>query len=94
MTETVKSCPLCGSDKSAHFDRRRVHEIEVVNRICEGCGFVYQSPRMTEAELNEFYAAEYRRVYQGDEGPSPADLNTQRARAASLPLATSSKLPV
>jgi 2-polyprenyl-3-methyl-5-hydroxy-6-metoxy-1,4-benzoquinol methylase len=92
MTETVKHCPLCGSEKSAHFDKRQLHGFEVLNRICGGCGFVYQSPRMTEAELNEFYAAEYRQVYQGEEGPSQADLNTQIARAESLLAFTKGKI--
>lgn len=92
MTETVTRCPLCSSEKSANFDLRLFRGVEVVNRICKGCGFVYQSPRMTEAELNEFYATGYRQVYQGEEGPSLADLNTQKARAASLLAFTQKKI--
>jgi 2-polyprenyl-3-methyl-5-hydroxy-6-metoxy-1,4-benzoquinol methylase len=56
----------------------------VINRICLGCGLVYQSPRMTEEESIAFYQAEYRRVYQGEEGPIARDFSTQTARAASL----------
>ncbi|MCH7663110.1 MAG: class I SAM-dependent methyltransferase [Chloroflexi bacterium] len=39
---------------------------------------------MTSEELNQFYESEYRRLYQGDEGPSKKDLDMQRARAAAL----------
>jgi len=39
---------------------------------------------MTDDELDAFYAAEYRRLYQGDEGPSSKDLRAQEGRAASL----------
>lgn len=39
---------------------------------------------MTEAELDNFYAAEYRQLYQGEQGPSPKDLAVQTARAQSL----------
>ena len=84
MTEQVTQCLLCGHPHSKPFDRTQFHGREVLNRICTNCGLVYQSPRMTEEELNEFYKAEYRQVYQGDEGPSQEDLNTQQARAESL----------
>jgi len=39
---------------------------------------------MTEAELGLFYQAEYRRLYQGAEGPDLRDLEIQKARAVSL----------
>lgn len=83
MTETVSDCPLCGEPGSRPFDQRSFRGYPITNRICMTCGFVFQSPRMTEAELQVFYAAEYRRLYQGSEGPSTKDLavQTQRARA-------------
>jgi len=84
MTEQVLSCPLCGKTGSHAFDQRVFHGLPVVNCICAACGFVYQSPRMTEAELQEFYAAEYRRLYQGSEGPSAKDLAVQAQRASAL----------
>ncbi len=84
MPEIVKYCPLCGSQSSRPFDRRKFRGHEVINRICDGCGLVYQSPRMTAAELDDFYAREYRQVYQGDSGPTPKDLLIQSERAASL----------
>lgn len=84
MMETLHNCPLCGSEKRARFDTRRFRDRQVVNQICKGCGLVYQSPRMSEDELDAFYQAEYRRLYQGGEGPDQTDLTTQDERAGSL----------
>jgi len=81
MTEIVQNCPLCGSMDSSPFDRREFRGSPVSNRICRGCGLVYQSPRMTEAESQAFYETEYRLLYQGQEGPNPKDLAVQAARA-------------
>ena len=83
MSETISICPLCGGTSSRPFDQRTFRGYPVTNRICKPCGFIFQSPRMSEAELQEFYAAEYRRLYQGSEGPVAKDLavQTQRARA-------------
>ncbi len=83
MTEIVRSCPLCGSSRAKAFDRREFRGQMVTNQICQVCGLVYQSPRMTEAESQVFYQAEYRQLYQGQTGPSPKDLAVQYARAGS-----------
>ena len=84
MTKTLPYCPLCESEKSELFDERLFRGHQVSNRICGNCGLVYQSPRMTTAELDDFYASEYRQVYQGDEGPTKKDLFIQNGRTASL----------
>jgi SAM-dependent methyltransferase len=81
MTETVHNCPLCGSNTSLPFDQRKFRGQPVSNVICQSCGLVYQSPRMTETERQAFYEAEYRLLYQGQEGPNPKDLAVQTARA-------------
>ncbi len=81
MTEIVGGCPLCGSSASAPFDQRTFRGHPVTNVICRECGLVYQSPRMTEAESQAFYEAEYRLLYQGQEEPNPKDLHVQAARA-------------
>ena len=83
MSEIVNSCPLCGG-QSRLFNRQKFHGREVINRVCRYCGLVYQSPRMSESEAAEFYQAEYRQVYQGDENPIAKDFTTQTARAESL----------
>jgi hypothetical protein len=81
MTEIVQSCLLCGSAANSPFDQREFRGQSVINVICMNCGLVYQSPRMTEAESQAFYATEYRPLYQGLEGPNPKDLAVQTARA-------------
>ena len=83
MPETI-SCPLCTHNDSEIFDQRDFRGQAVINRICTNCGFVYQSPRMTQEELDAFYAAEYRQLYQGQAGPILKDLATQKARAVHL----------
>jgi len=63
---------------------RLFRDHQVVNQLCEDCGLVFQSPRMTPDELDDFYAREYRQVYQGEEGPTNKDLLVQNGRADSL----------
>jgi SAM-dependent methyltransferase len=84
MPETVDKCLLCNAERSQLFDRRTFEGRLVENRICMACGFVYQSPRMTPAETNDFYAAEYRRLYQGSSSPIAKDLAVQERRAEAL----------
>lgn len=83
-SETVKFCPLCGGQYSRLFSRQKFRGREVIYRVCQYCGLVYQSPRMSEVEMADFYQAEYRRFYQGDENPIAKDFATQTARAESL----------
>ena len=84
MPETVDFCPLCHHENGHHFDTRQFRGYTVQNRICAHCGLVFQSPRMNSAELDEFYNSEYRKMYQGDEGPNAKDLLNQRERASVL----------
>lgn len=84
MSEDVKSCPLCGSNKYSLFDKRTFMGHLVINRICDACGFVFLSPRMSEQELQDYYRSEYRRSYQGSEEPTPKDLSVQAERADTL----------
>lgn len=84
MSENVQHCPLCDSTQSTIFEQRIFRGQQVNNRICTTCGLVYQSPRMSQDELNKFYEAEYRQLYQSSEGPDAKDLAIQQSRAASL----------
>ena len=93
MPETVKQCPLCGHRQSRSFDRRTFRNQAVKNRICTRCGLVYQTPRKTAEELDNFYEAEYRRLYQGGEGPGRKDLVIQGGRAESLLHFSRGRLP-
>jgi SAM-dependent methyltransferase len=84
MPENVGTCPLCGSGNSRSFDRREFRGRPVINRLCQNCGLVYQSPRMTEAEADVFYAEEYRLLNEGSDDPTSRNLRNQRGRAESL----------
>jgi len=84
MPIPVELCPLCGASHSSLFDQRRFRDQPVTNRICTNCGMVFQSPRMTDTELADFYQAEYRQLYQGSTGPNAKDLTIQRERAGVL----------
>ena len=84
MPQIVNNCPLCAISKNLPFDRREFRGSLVENRICVVCGLVFQSPRLTDEEMNVYYQAEYRRTYQGTEGPTDHDLAVQTARAQSL----------
>jgi 2-polyprenyl-3-methyl-5-hydroxy-6-metoxy-1,4-benzoquinol methylase len=84
MPENVNLCLLCEDDRSTVFDLREFRDIQVVNKLCKNCGLVYQSPRMNETELENFYKSEYRQVYQGSQDPSNKDLIIQKARAEAL----------
>jgi SAM-dependent methyltransferase len=84
MPEDVRTCILCGSDRSAPFDHRSFRGRSVTNRVCLNCGLVYQSPRMTVAESAAFYAEEYRLLQEGSTDPTARNVTVQKARAASL----------
>jgi len=83
----VISCPVCGAE-SSHFQGFERLEIEpgvvLDYSICEKCGCVFQSPRMTEESLASFYEREYRRQVQGSEGPTSKDIYIQQERAKHL----------
>lgn len=84
MSEDVRACPLCGSNRSRFFEQRNFRDRCVTYRVCRDCGLVYQSPRMTEAEAAVFYAEEYRLLYEGSADPTDRNVIAQRARADSL----------
>lgn len=92
-SEVPETCPLCGSSNSAPFDQRTFRGYPVTNRICSTCGLVYQSPHMSSQELEVFYEGEYRQLYQGNEGPNPKDLATQKERAEALLAFVEDRLP-
>lgn len=82
----VESCPLCNSDRRSHFDFASIeeHGDHLHYRICKRCGLVFQSPRMSEETLDQYYDSEYRESLQGSSGPTEKDLRMQHARATHL----------
>jgi len=84
VPETITSCPLCEADKNSLFKNIQFRGHDVSYKVCDDCGFVFQSPRMSKTELVGFYADEYRLTYQGVEGPNQKDIRIQKKRAAKL----------
>ena len=58
--KNVAECPLCSSPKKRLFETIEDSDQIVAFHICNRCGLVYQSPRMDEDELEQFYECEYR----------------------------------
>lgn len=93
MNEIINLCPLCSSRRSRFFDRRVFRGREVIYHLCLDCGLVYQSPRMTEAELDAFYAEEYRLLQEGSADPTARNVAAQRSRVNALLAFTHPHLP-
>jgi SAM-dependent methyltransferase len=79
----VERCLLCGSDRSWHtcFETNRHEDQEDRYLLCRRCGLVFQSPRLSEQDLNAFYDAQYRLFVQASEGPTEKDRRIQLGRA-------------
>jgi SAM-dependent methyltransferase len=80
----VKVCPLCGSTRLSRFSEGRILGSPVRNMICDNCTLVFQSPRMSEQELEAYYAGPYRIELVGTDAPIPSKLNFEHARAQHL----------
>ena len=78
------ACPLCGGYHKKLIDRRNFRGVEVVNQLCRDCGLVYQSPRMSDESLDNFYKGAYRALYQGADVISNEVIITQKKRAHHL----------
>ncbi|MBN1655045.1 MAG: methyltransferase domain-containing protein [Deltaproteobacteria bacterium] len=78
--KTVK-CDLCGSDESIVVAKGMRFGISTTNVACKVCGMVYQNPRLTDAQLADFYKSKYRRLYSGSNEAPPVELiEEQKAR--------------
>ncbi len=80
----VAECPLCGSANKRPFEAIEEGGQIVAFQICGRCGLVYQSPRMDEDELEQFYERGYRIQRQETEDPIEKDLLMQDARARAV----------
>lgn len=82
MAERI--CPLCGSLKNRFFEQVLQTQVTVPYLICDPCGFVFQEKAWTEAELDGFYAHQYRTLMQGNEKPQDRNRAIENARAELL----------
>jgi 2-polyprenyl-3-methyl-5-hydroxy-6-metoxy-1,4-benzoquinol methylase len=80
----VEHCPLCENKRHIFFEAIQDNKHTLTYMLCETCGLVFQSPRMSDEELKDFYQAEYRRLIQDDVGPTDKDRRVQAGRARNL----------
>ena len=84
MNLVVGHCPLCGNKRHSQFEAIQDNKHTLTYMLCDTCGLVFQSPRMSDDELKDFYQAEYRRLIQDDVGPTEKDRRVQAGRARNL----------
>lgn len=84
FSENVHSCGLCGSRVARLYEKVAHHGISLTYFICDDCGLVFQSPRIPDNRVAEFYESEYRLLYLGQVAPRNDQLEVQRLRAAHL----------
>ena len=70
MSDHEKHCDLCGADQFETVGKldRKGKPLETV--VCTTCGLVAHGQIPTEAELEAFYATDYRKDYHGEISPS------------------------
>ena len=91
--KNVQACPLCSTKKRRLFENLEVDGQVMTFQICFRCGLVYQSPRMDEDELAQFYEREYRIQRQETEDPIKKDFQMQDARARAIHEIVQHRLP-
>jgi 2-polyprenyl-3-methyl-5-hydroxy-6-metoxy-1,4-benzoquinol methylase len=84
FSAVVDHCPICDHGKFEYFGGRWQFGHRLSYYVCCYCGFVFQSPRMSDREAAEFYSADYRRLYDGREEPTSELLQVQKLRAKHL----------
>lgn len=83
--EALNSCPVCGGGNNPHIiflHDRRVSGETLHYASCQGCGQLFLTPRMSDAQTAEYYAGAYRTGIWGADGYNEVDQTTQRLRAS------------
>ena len=83
-TVAVGACPICLSTQAEPFEGISEGSKPVSYRLCTDCGLVYQSPRMSDAALQQYYQAQYVAQHQRATGVSEKELRVQAGRARHL----------
>ncbi len=84
LSESISSCPLCESTRHSEYETLEHYGIRLTYLVCGNCGLVYQSPRIPETRVPEFYESQYRHLYLGQAAPCEQELQVQRKRASHL----------
>lgn len=82
----LEACPICKGDK---YEKIFEFPDDYWERIiewhhCEGCGCRFQSPRLSEEALAEYYLEDYRIRTQGNPFPDARNISIEAARAHHL----------
>lgn len=84
QTEPV-AC-FCGSTSAQLVTDKDRYGFDHAMWLCKDCGIIYANPRMTEASYAQFYAEEYRQIY--DQPGDEAEEQTARGMKAATALQT------
>ena len=80
----VTACPICGTRESRPFETIEKGTERVSFRLCSSCGAVYQSPRMSDEALENYYVSDYLLHHQRADGITEKELWVQAGRARHL----------
>lgn len=67
--EQIK-CPVCNSKKYLKISKGDRYGMGLDTCGCKNCGLLFINPRPTKAEMDNFYATNYRKYYESVEHPS------------------------
>lgn len=84
QTEPV-AC-FCGSTSAQLVTNKDRYGFDHAMWLCKECGVIYANPRMTDASYAQFYAEEYRHIY--DQPEETADYHFTRGQQAAKALQT------
>lgn len=82
QTEPV-AC-FCGSTSAQLVTDKDRYGFDHVMWLCKDCGVIYANPRMTEESYAQFYADEYRQIYDFPEDNAEAQAELGRKAAQAL----------
>ena len=89
----VLACPICGSGDWRPFESLNRDGDRVDYRLCNNCGTVYQSPRMSDKALDAYYLSYYVTEHQRAESVTDKELRVQARRARHLSTQISREVP-
>ncbi|WP_172826946.1 methyltransferase domain-containing protein [Flammeovirga sp. SJP92] len=78
------SCPVCGGSTKEVIGKKDRYGLYFETNLCSDCGLIYTSPRMDQTSYNEFYNAEYRKLYDANNTATETFFLDQQKRGESL----------
>jgi len=66
----VRYCDLCGTEGGEIIALRDQFSLPCETTVCDRCGLIYTSNRLTLAATSVFYSEYYRKIYEGVPGPT------------------------